>query len=435
MIYILFIGIIFLFLFSYYIFKRNLLNPSVVLCGTFLVSLFFSILNAEKWRIIFSEKTVLIILTTIFSFILGNMVLYLLPKNNIKLQIKDNTNLKKISFRIVLVLNIFLLIGLYIYIKDVYRLSLLGGNPGGYQNMLFFARIAKLAYFDINRLSINIFFFAKSSSYVTLFSFFYIIVFEKFKLRNLYLLTPTLIYAIFMFFSTGRVDFIYMFVFILIIYFSLLYRKYNFNRKITRKILFYTLISFMLFLLLFSFLGTILGRPEYNSTFELVSKYTGTSLPALNVFINETKEHSSYFGQHTLITFYSILRKLGYEIPIFNTHYEFVYFDDGTRTNVYSAIRRYLEDFSYLGLYLLTFIFGAFYGIFFDKIIYNRKSFLLLIYYSSICYPVFMYPIDELFFRGTFPTVIINNFIFIGVLYYILIYRPSKKYKKKRKKE
>jgi hypothetical protein len=432
MIYILFIAIVFLFIFSYYIFKRNLLNPSVVLCGTFLVSLFFSILNMKKWGIIFSEKTVLVILITIFSFIMGNMMLYLLPKKDIKFQIKNNINLKKIPFRIIILLDFFLLIGLKIYIKDVYNLSLLGGNTGGYQNMLFFARMAKLAYFDITRLSINIYFFAKCSSYVTLFSFFYIMIFKKIKLKDLYLLTPSFIYIVFMIFSTGRTDFIFMFVFILITYFSLLYRKHNFSRKITRKILFYTFISLGLFLLLFSFLGTILGRPEYNSIFELVSKYTGTSLPALNSFIEESKEYNSYFGKHTLISFYSILRKLGYEIPIFNTHYEFIYFDDGTRTNVYSAIRRYLEDFDYFGLYLLTFIFGMFYGIFFDKVVYNRKSYLLLIYYSSICYPIFMYPIDELFFRGTFPVVFINNFIFIGILYYILIYRPSKKQKRKR---
>ena len=80
MIYLLFIGMLILFFVSFFLFQKNILNPSVILCSVFLVSLFFTILNIKNWEIKLHSNTVLLILETVIAFILGNGMIYLLPR-------------------------------------------------------------------------------------------------------------------------------------------------------------------------------------------------------------------------------------------------------------------------------------------------------------------------------------------------------------------
>ena len=215
MIYILFIGLVFLFVFSYYIFKRNLLNPSVVLCSVFLISTFFLTLNYKEWGVNINEKTVLVIFLTIFSFMMGNLLIYFNKKlKKVKILKKEEVNIiSTIGIRKTLIIDFLLLIGLIFYIRNVYEISLLAGNPGGYENMLFYAREAKLKFYDINRISINIFYFAKAVSYIHIYSFINFTLQKGLKIRKLYLLSPLVIYLVFLVFSTGRTELIYLFIY------------------------------------------------------------------------------------------------------------------------------------------------------------------------------------------------------------------------------
>ncbi|MDY5795752.1 MAG: O-antigen polymerase [Fusobacterium gastrosuis] len=432
MIYILFIGLVFLFIFSYCIFKKNLLNPSVVLCSVFMISTFFFMLNYKKWGIYINEKTILIIFLTIISFIAGNLLIYF-NHNSKKYKIlkkQDINTTITIGIKKTILIDLLLLVGLKFYIKNVYEISLLGGNTGGYENMLFYARQAKLNFYDINRVSINIFYFTKAISYIYIYNFLNFTFQKGLKLKKIYLLSPVIIYLVFLIFSTGRTELIYLFIYSLTIYFVLLYRQYNFDTKINKKIIIYSLLSWGVFIIFFFISGKILGRSD-SKMFYSISRYTGSSIAALNSFLNNNIENNNiYFGQNTLFSIYSILRKLNRDIPNFYAPYEFVYFND-MRTNIYSAIRRYTEDYGMVGLYSITFFLGAFYGRFFDYVTYKKKNFLLIMY-SVFSFPIFEFPIEERFFMVLFPSGFINNFIFIGSLYYILIYRPSKKYKRKR---
>ena len=159
MVYILFIGVFLLLIFSFYIFKRNLLCPSVVLCAAFLLSIFFLMLNIEKWGVNIGEKTVLIIFLTLIAFIFGNLTIYIFQLSNKKSILKRETDLviPKISFKLVIILDFLLVLGLINFIKNIYELSLIGGNPGGYKDMLYYVRVAKLNFHDISRLNRNIF--------------------------------------------------------------------------------------------------------------------------------------------------------------------------------------------------------------------------------------------------------------------------------------
>lgn len=430
MIYILFIGILILFFISFFLFKKNVLNPSVILCSVFLVSLFFSILNVKKWGIVFHLNTVLIILSTIIVFIFGNSIVYLLVKKKKITISKVPIRIKKISNKTIFFINISCLFLLYLYFQEIYKLSLLGGNPGGYDFMLSYARNAVLNSFKIKSTIGYCTFYVKAVSYICFFNFSYIIIFDKFKIKYLFLLLPIIIYCGFIVLSTGRTDFIYLLIYMLNVFFILYQQKYNFSFKTNKKIAFYGVVSLIIFFIVFSLTGLLRGKIQFKNIFEVLSLYTGSSLQAFNIYLESPEILNKYFGENTLFLVYNILRKLGYKIPYLYAPYEFIYFG-GIKTNIYSAMRRYFEDFGIEGLVLIVFLLGIFYGIFFYYASYKRNNFFILILYASFCYPIFEFPIEERFFMFLFPQGFINNTIVLGVIYYFLIYRKIRKEKLK----
>lgn len=431
MIYILFIGILILFFISFFLFKKNILNPSVILCSVFLVSLFFSILNVKKWRIVFYLNTVSVILGTIIVFILGNSIIYLLPQNtkiNKKNLIKKKIQIKKIPFKIIFLINLLSLTLLYKNFQEVYQLSLIGGNPGGYNLMLYYARNAKSLFFTLSRLITYGSYFVKAVAYICFFLFSYLTIFDKFKIKNLFLLFSVIIYCCFIILSTGRTEFIYLLIYILVTFFILYQQKYNF--KVTKKIIFYGILTLIIFFIIFILTGLFTGKTQASKNiFEMLSIYAGSSLPAFNIYMNNsTKTLDTYFGENTLFLIYDILRKLNYGIPKLYIPYEFIYFGE-IYTNIYGAIRRYYEDFGIGGLFIIVFLLGIFYGVFFNFASYKKNNFFVLILYASFCFPIFEFPIEERFFMLLFPQGFIYNFIALGITYYFLIYKNMKKEK------
>ncbi|MDY2980864.1 MAG: O-antigen polymerase [Fusobacterium sp.] len=322
MIYLLFIGILILFFVSFFLFQKNILNPSVILCSVFLVSLFFTILNIKNWGITLHLNTTVIILETIIVFILGNSLVYLLPKQYKVFTEEENIEIEIPSFKIILIIDIILLVLLYKYFQEVYKLSLIGGNPGGYKLMLAYARNAKLNFYNVNRIFTYSIYLTKSISYVCFFIFSYINIFKKFNFKNIFLLSPIIIYCGFIILSTGRTDFIYLFVYMLVTFFILYQQKYNFDSRIIKKIIIYGVLTLIIFFVIFSLAGLFTGKTQSKSIYDMISLYAGSSIPALDVYLNSPKFSNNYFGENTLFLVYNILRKFGYDIPNLYAPYE-----------------------------------------------------------------------------------------------------------------
>lgn len=424
MIYIAFILVLFLFVLSYFLFQRNILNPSVILCSVFLVSLSFTIFNQKNWGISFADETVFIIVITILAFIAGNILSSLKRKKRI-----ENLyflELAPFSYKVIIVLDFLLIMLLFFYFKATYHLSLVAGNSLGYEKMLIYARLAKLNFYTISKFNNYSFFFAKSVTYINFFIFSYLKIYKKKFFSILYLLTPLPIYSGFIILSTGRTDFIYLFVYMFVVYFILYQKKLNFSKKLNKRIIMYGVMMLFVFFGIFIIVGSFRGSSSSIKIIDKISIYTGSSLAGLNDYLINGRINTNiktYFGQNTLFKIYNILRKIGFEIPNFYAPYDFITFKNGNTTNIYSAIRRYIEDFGALGLLFVSMILGFIYGKFFEYASYRKNNFFILILYASLCYPIFEFPIEERFFMTLFPTNIIYDIIFLGVIYYIMVYK------------
>ena len=100
----------------------------------------------------------------------------------------------------------------------------------------------------------------------------------------------------------------------------------------------------------------------------MVSVYTGMSIPSLDYWLNKAKDLSTVFGEETLYGVTSVLRKLNL-VHLKETvrHLEFVDFGDASG-NVYTCLRRYINDYGYAGMLFMQGAVGAFYSLFYNNI-------------------------------------------------------------------
>ncbi|MFR4483192.1 hypothetical protein [Sellimonas intestinalis] len=81
MIYILFFGLCCMFVTAYLMNQKDILSPWVITIGMFLVSTFFAILNIDTWQFTLSPLTVFVILTGVFAFGVGEILISAALKN------------------------------------------------------------------------------------------------------------------------------------------------------------------------------------------------------------------------------------------------------------------------------------------------------------------------------------------------------------------
>lgn len=396
-----------------------------MLCSSFLLCLFFTILSLKKWGVEFKVISIFVILLTLISFIFGQYIAYL----NFKVKDIHNKSFKlitPISRKMIYFILVLFSIFLFFYFQDICRLSVIGGNKDGYTELLYYARKAQIEGESIKKSSAYIFMIQKSITYICIFNYIYIYIY--YNKNMLYLLTPLIWHIMFLILTTGRTEFIYLISYIGIIL-MVLYSRYKLKGKNKTFFILKNLLKyFCIYILIFSVLGSIRdGNFTLKKILERISLYCGSSLAALNLYlVNFRVKENSYFGENTLFLMYNILRKIGFNIPKFFIPDDPIYFSNGEMTNIYGAIKRYMEDFGILGLIIIASILGFFYGKFFLKAYYG-KNFKVLILYCALCFPIIEFPIEERFFMVLFPQGIVYNVFFIYLSYYILI--------KERKKE
>ena len=154
-------------------------------------------------------------------------------------------------------------------------------------------------------------------------------------------------------------------------------------------------------------------RGSLSSEWDNILSYPGTTIEALNLYLVKG-ESSQYFGEETLMIIYGILNKLGGNFPVSSLALPSVTWTNGG-TNVYTALRRYVADYTILGMAMIQFCQGLFYGILYKKMRQKRTSTSILIY------AYLMYPVVESIFEERFLIGICSaGTIYILVCIYIM---------------
>ena len=427
--------LVFLLIISYNLCNKDILAPSVLTCGVFIISISFALININYWGINYTSKTFIIMLVGILSFVIPG---YFFNANSIKNSDKlkkffNYDHIIKPDKKILFLLLIIDIVITIFYIKEVYRISIIGGNNIGYFGMASYYRSYTAMSSEAEQLSTflnQLLKLSRALGFVSIFVIAYNSQIKKSFKRDMVLWIFILIAVLQNILGGGRGIMLWLagtaFTSIYICNMS----KYEWKRKINFKYIKNGIKVLAIILVVFYALKYFvrLGN-SVNSFMDYISYYTGGSIENFNLYLKNPPYNSHLlFGQETFMGIYKTLDKLNL-MSVAN-----VYFQNGNLEmrfsntgivlgNVYGAIRRYYNDFGIIGVSILQFLCSIFYNKYYIRIKKNKvKDYKWsVLFYSYLSYHMFDMAIDDMFYKSFISFNMITSFIVLYVVYYILV--------------
>ncbi|MCR5460318.1 MAG: oligosaccharide repeat unit polymerase [Acetatifactor sp.] len=247
----------------------------------------------------------------------------------------------------------------------------------------------------------------------------------------LYVLLPVIPMLIAMFMSTGRTGFIRVTCVLFISLITLI----NYSKRVKiGKLARNGILVFAALLYVFFQLGKATGKSQIFSAFDTLSIYVGSSIGALDGYLKNPVSFSNSFAGETLYGLRKIARIFNERIVATPIPLPFHYVVHGYNTNVYTALRRYINDFGIVGMYGIMAMKGMIFGHWEQSLREKKNRGLSLLLYAYFMYDIVMQSIEENFLRELFTVAQIFIMIVFFLLYYYVL-MPSRTYGPAEKEE
>jgi len=417
---ILLFSICLIFLLIAYILGRfDLTWPSFVLTFGYVISSLFSNINAFIWDADIHFNTVILIIYSIFLFMVIGVVgkkLFcrnVLARNTTALEF-CKIEIRKERVKIFIFLQIILLFWLLYYIDFTVN----GINNPNAMNLFRAWSTSTSALRDVqfNLLvkSINIF------SY-TAYIFLYVIVnnFYYDKSKDVLLFSSIMIGLITSLLLGARASVVIFFINTLFFINILYFKKHKKCYRVKCKDILIFIFAFVMSSIMFYLSKLVVGRGSISllGYIQHISSYAGGSIHSLDCFLLDTEVISDVWGKETFYAINLFLSKFGlFGIEPYTIHLEHRLMENGIfLPNVYTSLRSYLYDFGIMGLTFLVIFFSLVIHISYYKYAHNyscKFNFGLLVY-STIFHTIFFDFIRGYFYISVFSVGFILQVLFL----------------------
>ncbi len=421
-----FIFLLFIFVYSYN--NNDVFSPSILLLFGYFTSVFFLILNRNKWYSDISFYTIFIIGLAILIFIIIDIL------NTIIIGKKrcSPINIKyiKVPFYkmlIVLIIGVLALFFLYRSIRQISGVT--------YGSLSFILSNYKQQYLEtgsnfgyITNILVKI---SYAFSYIFLYFFISNYIANKALKRNIYNLIPVIIGVILTLLLSNRLTLILYFSFSIIAYSLIKNRQTGGIYKANIKTFFIICISIFCFLTIFFKLTEFIGRKSTYEFLDYISIYIGSSIPNLNNYLNSGIVNHGVHFYEIFPGFINSLHKIGV-LPFSVTKVlEFRLISNFDYSNVYTGLRRYFNSGGVFGILFFQTIYASFFSHFYIQLKKNKDTQYLfgfkLIVYCKLVYTVALQAIEDHFFIDVFSIgYILETLILYYCYYFILKFRLKK---------
>lgn len=404
--------------------QNDIIHPATIFSLTMTWSVSLTLVMRTEWQLATSSSATILISTAVLAFVAGAFWCdRILLKRNLQPQQNTITSIT-ISWKVLLC---FLsIMGLFIVLsfKETYESSLVLGNKNGVAGMIRTVRLAtENGLYKSSRWMSYRNIFSSSFTYACSLIFFNnIFLCHESVRKNLKFIVPIIFYLPFIILSGGRMGLLNLTVYILLTGAIIYERSRSFHPKAKQKIIIVSLAAGVSFLCLFLLFGFFTGKVSLHgrSPFAIIAHYGGLSAPALSVYLNSPPLESSYIGLTTLWDIYSKLRVLGLSLPQNITFLNFVQFN-GINTNVYTAMRRYVEDYGYIGMYLIMYFLGMIYTAFYKFVEYHSHSLFPVAIYAFIALPLVFSINDEIFLAHIIRTSNLYQICLMYIFFKVMV--------------
>lgn len=348
----------FLILLLVYFVEKDIISPSFIFCGVFLVSELNVFTNVERLNVRISIDTFGVVVGGIFLFFIGTILAsYIIGKIRFPQSIKNRElYLTKKQMRMLLIFNIF---SILVILNEVYKLTVQKASYSG--NVLgalgIYAEVSKFQSIDMSISTIATILSAicEAEGY----TLGYIIADNLARKKRLNKLTVLCFITSFLStFCQGSRGGMFMIV-VAVFSFLLAYREEHNMRSIGIKLIFKILIIICISIGIFQLIGVITGKMWNVSFYEYLSVYLGDPLINLNTKLREGIVRTTIMGQSS---FPSLIKKLyqagGWNISPYYGLSDFQYYEGYNLGNVYTIFSNLIADYGIYGMYIAILIIG-----------------------------------------------------------------------------
>lgn len=426
MLYVLAVYLFFSACLSYRISGYDIISPTFVLSTLFLFCDLFSIIGNQQWHVLITGNLVVVFIIALTMIQFGEMFAISIIKNrkrNNEIDLFQNKSI--ISFSKIKLI-IFILIDsaiLWVYYNNLLLLVKSIGYSNG-DKLIQYIRVAT----TVNDMSVNpiiaiLVGYISGMAYIALYIFLnnFDGTIKSIK-NNFLLLIPVVLYTGSSVISGARNGFIQIIVFVFMVC-LLLYRRNN-KRINVFKTLIISCITIFLFLLIFTNLGKLTGKTTDNNALNNILIYVGSSIVALGKWLANGIRYSKYIGIESFWGIRYFINKIDSSFYAGSFALNFIYFNNGSSTNIYTAFRSFLADFGYPGLMIIPFIISFIYSFCYQNTKKSGESLSIILYSYFFYYYVYMLFTPSVTSHW-FTVSSISSLFWLLVMYWLFIYKKK----------
>lgn len=422
-----FLLIIILFL-AYVAMSKDITSPAVLFIAPFVAACLCASVYADKWQLNMCIDTFITIAFGCLEFFVVALIIHNTKKHSNKRRMLNRNEVKPmvISVSIIKIIPIIFIqaLSLYVVIKSM-RQTLSGYNISGSLRLIiyWFREYHMFSKYNVNisSLASNLRLFSIAVSYYWIYILCNNIIVKKQCRYWLWLVFGIILGFCNSVILGARGEAIQLIVAIFAIYCILKGKYNNWKPNIKFKQMFVIALSALVLMITFKSSGELLGRNaivDYGvSAIDEVAKYLGAEIKNLDIYLNnrETWKQAS-FGNYTfgnIISWCSNL--LGFEYE--NISYlPFQKVNGISLGNVYTLFYSYINDFGFLGNYILVGIMAILSQVFYENMSIRKSQKYInigIIFYSYIAFLISFSFFGERFF---------SRLINISMIKYLLIW-------------
>lgn len=238
--------------------------------------------------------------------------------------------------------------------------------------------------------------------------------------RDILTVLPAAVYGFNTILTTGRSDLIQLAVALFVMAAVAQYRRADWSSRPNLRLLGYLGVGIVAFAAIFAGIGAARIGTVDNGGADNLAVYAGSGIAGLDYFLAQPiSTGTSLWGGNTLYGVYSALRSFGYDIPQLYLPYEFRSLGGVAFTNIYTAFRRYYEDFSVVGTVAITVGMGMIYGRLWRAVIRGRSEFALLVY-ALLAYPLAQMAAEETFFLKVVSSGTLYELVYLAAAMWLI---------------
>jgi oligosaccharide repeat unit polymerase len=398
------------------------------------MSSLFGTVIVQQCNIDFTFTTIFVVLGSISLIFLGeyagkHTASRIRTSNFATLQAEKQDQSKKITLKVWLITTLILvsIVTFSLYLYDdirIVRNSLQGEIPNSLSKFYSALRLAKNSGYSNLSIVNHLFSLNNAVALICVFILSYNFYFSRIQKEDFLYFSPIFFYCLETILTSGRTAIEnFMISSFVLVYFNYLFSESWKNPRLKRKTTILLVSLGLVFFVSFALLGFVRGSSSAGlNQFQMFLFYLSSPLIALNQYLQLPHfNDTGMFGVHCFNGIYSALHSL---FPSFigttSMPLGFVYFgSNGLSTNIYTAIRRYIEDFGFICGFIPIGIFGFVYA-YCQQAIKRTKNIGALLIFSLSFYAVFEFPIEERFLNEIFSLSFFFTAFYLIALYYLL---------------